>query len=74
MESLDSKAMASEYTEYGTIMSHGEELADVLRDLDKRVNEAMEKFGAQPLGGVSVAWNAEEFFATQALAKPLSVP
>ncbi len=38
------------YTEYGTIMSRGENLADVLRDLDKRVNEAMENHGAQPIG------------------------
>lgn len=58
------------YTDYGTIMSRGENLADVLRDLDKRVNEAMEKYGVQPMGGVNVVWNLDEFAATQALAKP----
>jgi len=59
-----------QYSEYGTIMSHGEDLVEVLRNLDKRVNEAMEKYGAQPLGGVSVVFNLEEYAATQAMAKP----
>jgi len=62
---------AIRYSEYGTIMSHGENLVEVLKSLDKRVNEAMEKHGAQPLGGVSVVWNLDEYSATQALAKPV---